>query len=134
MTESPIIFDAQGLIPAVVQSTETGAVIMLAYMNAEALRLTRETGKTHFWSRSRQSLWRKGEMSGNEQLVEQILVNCYADSLLIRVTQVGPGCHTDHEICYYRRLAVTTASPRSSPASPTSTSGTAPTSTSATTI
>ena len=104
MAELPLTFDAQGLIPAVVQSAETGAVIMLAYMNADALRLTLETGRTHFWSRTRQTLWRKGETSGNEQLVEQILVNCHTDSLVVRVTQIGPGCHTDHETCYFRRL------------------------------
>ena len=100
----PVNFGADGLIPAVVQDVGSNAVVMVAYMNEEALRLTRETGRTHFWSRSRQTLWRKGETSGNEQVVRDILVNCYADSLLIRVEQVGPGCHTDHATCYYRRL------------------------------
>ena len=100
----PVTFGADGLIPAVVQDVTTNAVVMVAYMNAEALRLTRETGRTHFWSRSRRTLWRKGETSGNDQIVRDILVNCYADSLLIRVEQVGPGCHTDHATCYYRRL------------------------------
>lgn len=104
MADIPVKFDADGLIPAVIQDIATGAVVMTAYMNEEALRLTRETGRTHFWSRSRRKLWRKGETSGNEQIVEQILVNCYEDSLLVRVTQLGPGCHTDHATCYYRRL------------------------------
>ena len=81
----PVNFGADGLIPAVVQDIGSNAVVMVAYMNEEALRLTRETGRTHFWSRSRQTLWRKGETSGNEQVVRDILVNCYADSLLIRV-------------------------------------------------
>ena len=101
----PVTFGTDGLIPAVVQDVASEAVVMVAYMNEEALRLTRETGKTHFWSRSRKKLWRKGETSGNEQIVRDILVNCYADSLLIRVEQVGPGCHTDHATCYYRRLS-----------------------------
>ena len=104
MADVPVKFDADGLIPAVIQDVATGAVVMTAYMNEEALRLTRETGRSHFWSRSRGRLWCKGETSGNEQIVEQILVNCYADSLLVRVTQVGPGCHTDHATCYHRRL------------------------------
>lgn len=103
-TDTPVQFDGDGLIPAIVQDVATGAVVMLAYMNADALRLTRETRRTHFWSRSRRTLWRKGETSGNEQVVHEILVNCYADSLLVRVTQLGPGCHTDHQTCYYRRL------------------------------
>ena len=104
MADVPIKFDADGLIPAVIQDIATGAVVMTAYMDQEALRLTRETGRTHFWSRSRQTLWRKGETSGNEQIVEQLLVNCYGDSLLVRITQLGPGCHTEHATCYYRRL------------------------------
>ena len=104
MADVPVKFDADGLIPAVIQDIATGAVVMTAYMNEDALRLTRETGRTHFWSRSRKTLWRKGETSGNEQIVEQLLVNCYGDSLLVRVVQLGPGCHTDHATCYYRRL------------------------------
>lgn len=104
IADPPVRFGADGLIPAVVQDVGSKAVVMVAYMNAEALRLTRETGRTHFWSRSRQALWRKGETSGNEQIVRDILVNCYADALLIQVEQVGPGCHTDHATCYYRRL------------------------------
>lgn len=105
MSDLPVTFDADGLIPAVIQDVRSSAVVMIAYMNEEALRLTRETGRTHFWSRSRQRLWRKGETSGHEQIVQDILVNCYADSLLVRVEQIGPGCHTDHETCYYRRLS-----------------------------
>jgi phosphoribosyl-AMP cyclohydrolase len=97
-------FDAQGLIPAVVQDAESGAVLMLAYMNAESLKLTRETGETHFWSRSRQMLWHKGETSGNVQRVVELRVDCDADSLLVRVRPAGPACHTGNRTCFYRLM------------------------------
>jgi phosphoribosyl-AMP cyclohydrolase len=102
--ELPIVFDADGLVPAVVQDIETGDVLMLAYMNREALERTFETGQAHFWSRSRQTLWRKGETSGHVQLVREIRVNCYENSLLLSVTQVGACCHTGYPTCYFRRL------------------------------
>jgi phosphoribosyl-AMP cyclohydrolase len=99
-----IHFDADGLIPAVVQDVESGDVLMLAFMNAEALRLTRATGRAHYWSRSRQQLWRKGETSGNEQSVAEIRVNCEQNSLLLVVRQTGAVCHDGYPTCYYRRL------------------------------
>src|SRR3954469_9453524 len=87
--EATLTFDSQGLVPAVIQDDATGEVLMMAFMNEEALRLTRETGQTHFFSRSRQSIWHKGEQSGNVQEVRGILVNCEQNSLLVRVVQHG---------------------------------------------
>lgn len=99
-------FDVQGLIPVVVQEATTNAVLVLAYMNAEALALTLRTGRAHFWSRSRQALWRKGESSGREQIVESLSMNCEENSLLLRVQQQGgAACHTGYPTCYYRTLA-----------------------------
>ncbi|MBX5456669.1 MAG: phosphoribosyl-AMP cyclohydrolase [Thermogemmatispora sp.] len=98
-------FDRQGLIPAVIQDDESNEVLMVAFMNEEALRLTRETGYTHFYSRSRQKIWRKGEQSGHRQQVRAIFVNCEENSLLIRVVQEGgAACHEGYRSCYYRRL------------------------------
>lgn len=98
-------FDRQGLIPAVIQDDATGEVLMVAFMNEEALRLTRETGYTHFFSRSRDAIWRKGEQSGKVQEVRDIFVNCEENSLLIRVVQHGDAaCHEGYRSCYYRRL------------------------------
>jgi phosphoribosyl-AMP cyclohydrolase len=97
-------FDERGLIPAVVQDARTGDVLMVAWMNAEALQLTRETGEAHFWSRSRRMLWHKGETSGNVQHVREILVDCDADTLLLKVNPAGPACHTGERSCFYRRL------------------------------
>jgi phosphoribosyl-AMP cyclohydrolase len=99
-----IRFGPDGLIPAVIQDAETEAVLMVGFMNAEALQRTRETGRTHFWSRSRAKLWRKGETSGHEQIVDEIFVNCEFNSLLIIVRQIGAACHTGYPTCYYRRL------------------------------
>lgn len=98
-------FDRQGLIPTVIQDNTTGEVLMVAFMNEEALRLTRETGYSHFFSRSRNAIWRKGEQSGNAQAVQGIFVNCEENSLLIRVIQYGEAaCHEGYRSCYYRRL------------------------------
>lgn len=98
-------FDRQGLIPVAIQDDVTNEVLMLAFMNEEAYRLTRETGYTHFYSRSRQATWRKGEQSGHVQEVRAIFVNCEENSLLIRVTQYGgAACHTGYRSCYYRRV------------------------------
>jgi phosphoribosyl-AMP cyclohydrolase/phosphoribosyl-ATP pyrophosphohydrolase len=100
-----IRFDPQGLIPTVIQDEGSGQVLMVASMNAEALRLTRESGYTHLFSRSRNRIWRKGEESGNVQEVRSIYVNCEENSLLLKVVQHGGGaCHTGHRSCYYRRL------------------------------
>ncbi len=82
----------------------TGEVLMVAWMNAEALRLTRSTGEAHFWSRSRQQLWRKGETSGNVMRVRQILVDCDGDTLLVRVDPAGPACHTGERTCFFQEL------------------------------
>ncbi len=90
--------------PAIVQDYETGEVLMLAYMDDEALRLTRETGKAHYWSRSRDTLWRKGERSGHEQLVKDILIDCDEDTLLLKVKQIGGACHTGYRSCFYRTI------------------------------
>jgi phosphoribosyl-ATP pyrophosphohydrolase/phosphoribosyl-AMP cyclohydrolase len=97
-------FDANGLVPAIVQDAETNEVLMLAYMNAESLRLTLEKGATWFWSRSRGELWHKGATSGNIQRVVEIRVDCDADTLLIRVKPAGPACHTGERSCFYRNL------------------------------
>ena len=98
-------FDRQGLIPSVVVDDATDEVLMIAYMNEEALQKTRETGFTHFFSRSRNTIWRKGEQSGNSQEIRDIFVNCEENSLLVRVVQHGgAACHDGYKSCYYRRL------------------------------
>ncbi len=98
-------FDRQGLIPVVVQDDVSAEVLMVAFMNQEALELTQRTGFTHFYSRSRNTIWRKGEQSGNVQQVRAIFVNCEENSLLIRVVQHGgAACHEGYRSCYYRRL------------------------------
>jgi phosphoribosyl-AMP cyclohydrolase len=97
-------YDPNGLIPAVAQDAETGEVLMVAWMNAEALYLTRETGEAHFWSRSREELWHKGATSGNFLRVQEILVDCDADTLLLRVAPAGPACHTGARSCFFRIL------------------------------
>lgn len=87
-------FDERGLIPAVVQDAHTLQVLMVAWMNAEALQRTQETGEAHFWSRSRGALWRKGETSGNVMRVQEIRADCDGDTLLLLVQPAGPACHT----------------------------------------
>jgi len=99
-----IKYDANGLVPAIVQDVETKEVLMMAYMNAESLRLTMETGETWFWSRSRQELWHKGATSGNMQKVVEIRVDCDADTLLVLVEPAGPACHTSARTCFYRSM------------------------------
>lgn len=102
--QSEIKYDASGLVPAIVQDADTNEVLMLAYMNVESLRLTIETGETHFWSRSRQELWHKGATSGNVQRVVEVRVDCDADTLLIRVQPAGPACHTGNQTCFYGNI------------------------------
>jgi phosphoribosyl-AMP cyclohydrolase len=97
-------YDQNGLIPAVVQDASTNEVLMVAWMNAEAVELTRQTGEAYFWSRSRQALWHKGETSGNVQIVREIRVDCDLDTLLLRVEAAGPACHTGKRSCFYRSL------------------------------
>ena len=102
-------FDADGLIPAVAVHADTGEALMLAWMNAEALRLTLQTGEAHYFSRSRQALWRKGESSGQLQRVEELRVDCDQDAVLLRVRPQGDGgcCHVGFRSCFYRRAEVT---------------------------
>jgi phosphoribosyl-ATP pyrophosphohydrolase/phosphoribosyl-AMP cyclohydrolase len=97
-----IAFDEDGLVPCVVQDWRTGEVLTVAYMNEEALARTRETGETHFWSRSRGELWHKGETSGNVQRVRGLRYDCDADALLALVEAAGPACHTGERTCFYR--------------------------------
>ncbi|MBN1316943.1 MAG: phosphoribosyl-AMP cyclohydrolase [Anaerolineales bacterium] len=97
-------FDSNGLIPAVAQDTETGQVLMVAWMNQESLNLTLRTGQAHFWSRSRQELWRKGATSGNVLTVREIWVDCDADTLLLQVDPAGPACHTGQTSCFFSKL------------------------------
>lgn len=97
-------FDEKGLIPAIIQDFETGKVLMFAFMNEESVKMTYETGFTHFWSRSRQKLWKKGETSGHVQKVEEIRIDCDKDAVLIKVTQTGGACHTGYESCFYKTI------------------------------
>ena len=102
---SVLQFNAEGLIPAVVQDTATGQVLMLAYMNREALEQTLATGLAHYWSRSRAKLWRKGETSGHLQHVREIRYDCDADTLLVIVDQEGVACHTGERSCFFHHLS-----------------------------
>ncbi|HWO71909.1 MAG TPA: phosphoribosyl-AMP cyclohydrolase [Actinomycetota bacterium] len=95
-------FDDRGLLPAVVQDAESGEVLMVAWMNREALEATLREGRTVFWSRSRRELWRKGETSGHVQHVEEVRADCDADVVLVRVHQVGAACHTGARSCFFR--------------------------------
>jgi phosphoribosyl-AMP cyclohydrolase len=99
-----IKWDERGLVPAIVQDAQSGAVLMLAYMNEEALRLTQESGEAHFWSRSRRKLWHKGATSGTVQHVREVLIDCDADTILLKVDPAGPACHTGEYSCFYRVL------------------------------
>ncbi len=100
----PIKFDDRGLIPAIVQDNNTGEVLIVAYMNEEALRRTLESGQVWFWSRSRQELWHKGATSGNTLAVREIRKDCDEDALLLKVDPAGPACHTGERSCFYRAL------------------------------
>lgn len=102
---SALKWDAQGLIPAIVQDSSTHEVLMMAYMSLESLSKTLEIGQTVFWSRSRAKLWHKGEESGNTQSVRDIRVDCDADTLLILVDPAGPACHTGEQHCFFRTLS-----------------------------
>jgi phosphoribosyl-AMP cyclohydrolase len=102
---SGLKYDGQGLIPAIVQEAGTREVLMMAYMNETSLRETLRTGYTHFWSRSRQKYWKKGETSGSVQEVREVLYDCDQDTLLVLVAQHGPGaCHTGERTCFYRSI------------------------------
>jgi len=104
MADEQIHWDERGLVPAIVQDAQSGAVLMLAYMNAAALQRTLETGEACFWSRSRRELWHKGATSGNRQEVVEVRYDCDADSLLLLVNPQGPACHTGRTSCFHRRL------------------------------
>ncbi len=103
-TAAGLKYNAEGLIPAVIQDVETKRVLMVAYMNADAVAATIETGKTNFWSRSRQKYWVKGESSGHTQDVQSIRIDCDLDTLVIEVTQHGAACHKGYYSCFYRKL------------------------------
>ena len=102
MQAADLKVDERGLIPAIVVDTQTKQVLMLAYMNAESLRKSMETGRTCFWSRSRQELWTKGETSGNYQHIVSVTADCDADALLVEVRKDGPACHTGAESCFHQ--------------------------------
>ena len=97
-------FNADGLIPAIVQERTTGRVLMMAWMNKASLETTMTTGRTHFWSRSRQKFWMKGESSGHVQMVKDIAFDCDGDTLLIQVEQVGSACHEGYQSCFFRSV------------------------------
>ena len=98
-------YDEKGLIPAIVQEADTGEVLMMAWMNEKSLRMTLESGFTHFWSRSRQKYWKKGETSGCTQQVRAVFYDCDKDTLLVKVKQAGGGaCHTGERTCFFRKI------------------------------
>ena len=99
-----LAFDGQGLLPAVAQDADSGAVLMLAYVNREAVERSRETGFAHYYSRSRDELWKKGGSSGHTQRIEDIRVDCDGDALLYLVDQEGGACHTGYDTCFHRRI------------------------------
>ena len=100
-------YDDNGLIPAIIQDVKNEEILMMAYMNKASLEKTIDSGKTCFWSRSRQEFWTKGETSGNVQLVKEILYDCDADTLLVKVEQTGTGaCHTGNRTCFYRNIKI----------------------------
>jgi phosphoribosyl-AMP cyclohydrolase len=104
MTDVDLAFDGQEYLPAVAQDAETGEVLMLAYVTEEALERTRETGYAHYYSRSRDELWKKGGTSGHTQAIEEVRVDCDGDALLYLVDQAGGACHTGYESCFYRTV------------------------------
>ncbi|MEG2850209.1 MAG: phosphoribosyl-AMP cyclohydrolase [Raoultibacter sp.] len=104
LTLENLRYNADGLIPCIVQDASTRAVLMMAWMNAESLRLTLAQGTTWFWSRSRQKLWHKGEQSGNTQALVALRYDCDGDTLLALVNPQGPACHTGHTTCFYRNF------------------------------
>ncbi len=102
--EPQLKYDSNGLIPAIIQDAENGDVLMLAYMNEKSFNLSRETGRTWFWSRSRGELWCKGETSGNRQYIKEMYYDCDADAVLVKVIQVGPACHTGERSCFFNPI------------------------------
>jgi len=104
VTVNKLTFNDKGLIPAVVQDADTNEVLMVAYMNKQSLEITLQEGRTCFFSRSRQKLWRKGETSGHVQKVKEIWADCDKDCLVVRVDQTGPACHTNRRSCFFNRM------------------------------
>ena len=102
-------YTSDGLIPAIIQDETTGRVLMMAWMNRASLQTTLETGKTHFWSRSRKAFWMKGETSGHTQAVKDISYDCDGDTLLIQVEQIGAACHEGYQSCFFRSVGTTGA-------------------------
>ncbi|WP_303704074.1 phosphoribosyl-AMP cyclohydrolase [Haloquadratum walsbyi] len=102
--EIEITFNSDGLVPAIAQDADSGEVLMLAYVSPTALKRTRETGQAHYYSRSREELWKKGETSGHTQRICEIRADCDADTILYLVEQTGGACHTGHQSCFYRTL------------------------------
>jgi phosphoribosyl-AMP cyclohydrolase len=100
-----VIFNVDGLVPVIAQDSKSGAVLMLAWMNREALERTLETGQVTYWSRSRGALWRKGETSGHTQRLIEAWLDCDGDALLLRVEQTGAACHTGSPVCFFRRYS-----------------------------
>jgi len=99
-----VAFNADGLVPVVAQDAASGAVLMHAWMNRESLQITLQTGDVTYWSRARNKLWRKGETSGNMQRLREAFVDCDGDTLLLKVDQTGPACHTGEPTCFFRKL------------------------------
>lgn len=99
-----ITFDERGLVPVVAQHYETGEVLMMAWMNREAVEKTFSTGQVHYWSRSRNALWRKGETSGHTQALKSFFIDCDGDTLLVKVDQKGPACHTGEKTCFFTKV------------------------------
>ena len=97
-------FDADGLVPAIAQQHDSGEVLMMAWMNANSIRETLETGRVCYWSRSRQCLWRKGESSGQVQVLKEMQIDCDGDTLLLKVDQTGVACHTGRRSCFFRAV------------------------------
>jgi len=97
-------FDADGLVPAIAQQHDSGEVLMMAWMNANSIKETLETGRVCYWSRSRQSLWRKGESSGQVQVLKDVQIDCDGDTLLLQVDQTGVACHTGRRSCFFRAV------------------------------
>ncbi len=100
-----VAFNEDGLVPAIAQSAATGAVLMLAWMNRDTLERTLSTGEVTYWSRSRGEIWRKGATSGHTQHLVEAFVDCDGDTLLLKVDQIGPACHTGAPNCFYRKLS-----------------------------
>ena len=97
-------FNEKGLIPAIVQNEDNGEVLMVAYMNAEALRLTLESSEAWFYSRSRQELWHKGATSGNRMIVSSVWIDCDYDTILVKAKPLGPACHTGRRTCFFQKI------------------------------